>query len=38
MGKSRIEDVTNTEAKPKNIIPLNSDLYKNNRQKEYLIA
>jgi hypothetical protein len=38
MGKSRIEDFTNTESKPKNIIPLGAGSYKTNKKKDYFIS
>ena len=38
MGKSKIEDFTNIQQKPKNLVKLAPDSYKNNKKKNYFIT
>ena len=38
MGKSKIEDFTNIEQKPKNLVKLAPDSYKNNNKKNYFVT
>jgi hypothetical protein len=38
MGKSKIEDFTNIEQKPKHLVKLASDPFKNNKKKNYFIS